>query len=208
VVNKFAGELGDSALETREVVGASVFNNGFTVNGPDGKPLFDTAHPLVGPSGGTQTNCLSYASDPDMTSIGLALTDMRQTVDHSGKKRRIPPKQAIFPSGLEFVAATMLGGSDAPDTANRAINPFRKRSGLPSFDSWAVWDYLTDMNAWFIQADVALTELRFYEQEAFNTVHDVDFDSRTLKTAGWQRFAVGYNAFWGVYGVSSGTIPA
>jgi len=59
------------------------------------------------------------------------------------------------------------------------------------------------MNAWFIQADVSLTELRFYEQEAFNSIHDVDFDSRTLKTAGWMRFAVGYSAFWGVYGVYS-----
>jgi hypothetical protein len=203
VVNKFASELGESGLETREVTAAAVFNGGFSDTGPDGVSLFNTAHPLVGPGGGTQTNRLSYASDPDMTSIGLALTDMRQTVDHTNKKKRIPPKQAIFPSGLEFVGATMLGGTDAPDTANRAINPFRKRSGLPSFDSWSVWDYLTDMNAWFIESDVALTELRFYEQEALNTIHDVDFDTRTLKTAAWQRFAVSYNAFWGVYGVPS-----
>jgi hypothetical protein len=203
VVNKFASELGESGLETREVTAAAVFNGGFTDTGPDGVSLFNVAHPLVGAGGGTQTNRLSYASDPDMTSIGLALTDMRQTVDHTGKKKRIPPKQAIFPSGLEFVGATMLGGTDAPDTANRAINPFRKRSGLPSFDSWSVWDYLTDMNAWFIESDVALTELRFYEQEALNTIHDVDFDTRTLKTAAWQRFAVSYNAFWGVYGVPS-----
>jgi hypothetical protein len=203
VVNKFASELGESALETREVVAASVFNNGFGDTGPDGVSLFATNHPLVGPSGGTQTNRAAVAASPDMTSIGLALTDMRQTVDHTGKKKRIPPKQLIVPSALEFVAATMLGGTDAPDTANRAINPFRRRSGLPSFDSWAVWDYLTNMNAWFIQADVSLTELRFYEQEAFNSIHDVDFDSRTLKTAGWMRFAVGYSAFWGVYGVYS-----
>ena len=201
VVNKFASELGESALETREVVAASVFNGGFTDTGPDGVSLFNTAHPLVG--GGTQTNRLSYASDPDMTSIGLALTDMRQTVDHTGKKKRIPPKRAIFPSNLEFIGATMLGGTDAPDTANRAINPLRKRSGLPSFDTSDVFDYLTDQHAWFIQADVSLTELRFYEQEAFNTVHDVEFDSRTLKTAGWQRFAVGYNGFYGIYGIPS-----
>ena len=203
VVNKFASDLGESALEAREVVAAAVFNGGFSDTGPDGVSLFSTAHPLVGPAGGTQTNRAAAASDPDMTSIGLALTDMRQTVDHTGKKKRIPPKQAIFPSGLEFGGATMLGGSDAPDTANRAINPFRRRSGLPSFDSWAVWDYLTDMHAWFIESEVSLTELRFYEQEAFNTIHDVDFDTRTLKMAGWMRFAVGYNGFYGVYGVPS-----
>jgi hypothetical protein len=203
VVNKFAAELGESALESREVVAAAVINNGFTDTGPDGVSLFSTVHPLVGPGGGTQTNRAAAASDPDMTSMGLALTDMRQTVDHTGKKKRIPPKQAIFPSGLEFIGATILGGTDAPDTANRAINPFRRRSGLPSFDSWAVWDYLSDQHAWFIQSETSLTELRFYEQEAFNTIHDVDFDTRTLKTAGWMRFAVGYNGFYGVYGVPS-----
>ena len=203
VVAKLAGELGESALETREVVAASVFNGGFADTGPDGVSLFSTAHPLVGPGGGTQTNCLSAASDPDPTSIALALTDMRQTVDHTGKKKRIPPKQMIVPSGLEFIAAQMLGGVDDPSTANRALNPLRMRSGLPSFQSLEVWEYLTDQHAWFIQSDPANTELRFYDQEKFNTIHDVDFDSRTLKTAGWMRFAVGHNGFYGVYGVPS-----
>jgi len=49
-------ELGESALESREVVVAAVFNAGFSDTGPDGVSLFNTAHPLVGPSGGTQTN--------------------------------------------------------------------------------------------------------------------------------------------------------
>lgn len=202
VVTKFAASLGNSARETREVVAANCFNTGFTsAVGPDGKALFATDHPLMG--GGTQTNRLSYATDPDVTSIGLALTDMRQTKDHMGKKIRIVPEKAIFPSALEFVAAQMLGGGDDPSTANRAINPFRRRSGMPSFDSWKVWDYLTDPHAWFITARPADTELRCYDQEKFNVIHDVDFDTRSLKTAGWMRFAVGYNGFYGTYGVPS-----
>jgi phage major head subunit gpT-like protein len=202
VVRKLASELGKSAKETKEVTCAAVFNTGFTsATGPDGQSLFSTAHPLVG--GGTQTNRLSYASDPDVTSIQLALTDMRQTLDHRSKKLRIPPKKLIVPAALEFVAAEMLGGSDRPDTANRTINAFKRRSGLPSFDSWMVWDYLTDPHAWFIEGEKEDTELRYYDREAFNTVHDVDFDSRAVKTAGWMRFAVGYNGFYGVYGIPS-----
>jgi len=41
---------------------------------------------------------------------------------------------------------------------------------------------------------VSDTELRFYTEEEFNTIHDVDFDTRSLKTAGWMRFAVGSTA--------------
>lgn len=206
VVRKLATELGRSAKETREVGAASVFNLGFAadtgyVTGPDGQPLFSTAHPLVG--GGTQTNKLVYPTDPDVTSIQLALTDMRQTLDHRGKRLRIPTKKAIFPAPMEFIAAELLGGTDRPDTANRTINAFRRRSGMPSFDSWMVWDYLTDSHAWFLEGEKSDTELRFYDREAFNTVHDIDFDSRSVKTAGWMRYSYGFNGFYGIYGVGS-----
>ncbi len=202
VVKKLSTELGRSAKETIEVTAAAVFNTGFTsATGPDGVALFSTAHPLVG--GGTQTNKLAFPTDPDVTSIQLALTDIRNTVDHRNKKLRIPPKKAIFPPSLEFIGAELLGGTDRPDTANRAINAFKRRSGMPSFDSWMVWDYLTDPNAWFIECEKEDTELRFYWREAFNTVHDIDFDSRSVKTAGWMRFSVGYNGFYGIYGIPS-----
>lgn len=203
VVKKLATELGRSAKETKEVTVANVVNTGFAgvVVGPDGVGLFSTAHPLIG--GGTQSNRLSYATDPDVTSIQLVLTLMRQTVDHRGKKLRIPPKKGVFPANLEFIAAELLGGGDRPDTANRTINAFKRRSGMPSFDSWMVWDYLTDPDAWFVQSDVQDTEMRYYDREPFGTVHDIDFDSRSVKTAGWQRFVAGYNGFYGVCGVPS-----
>lgn len=202
VVKKLSTELGRSASETKEVTAASVFNNGFTLsNGPDGVSLFNTAHPLIG--GGTQSNRLAYATDPDVTSIQLALSGMRGAVDQRGKKQRIPPKKAIFPQQLEFIGAELLGGDDRSDTANRAINSFKRRSGMPSFDSWQVWDYLTDPHAWFLESDPSDTELRWYWREPFNTVHDIEFDSRSVKTAGWMRFACGFNGYYGTYGVPS-----
>jgi len=202
VIRKLASELGKSAKETKEVTCAAVFNTGFTsATGPDGQTLFSTAHPLIG--GGIQSNRLSYATDPDVTSIQLVLTLARQTVDHRGKKIRIPPRKCIFPAPLEFIGAELLGGGDRSDTANRTINAFKRRSGMPSFDSWMVWDYLTDPHAWFVQGEKEDSELRYYDREAFNTVHDVEFDSRSVKTAGWMRFSVGYNGFYGVQGIPS-----
>ncbi len=205
-VAKFAGSLGKSAAETKEIVHAGVFNGGFSYNtgaviGPDGKTLFDTAHPLMG--GQTRSNKAAVASDPDMTSMGLALTQMRLMIDQNGKKLRIPARKAIFPPALEFIGSQLMGGVDDPSTANRALNPFMRRSGVPSFSDWMVWDYLTDPNAWFIQGEVQDTELRSYEHEAFNTIHDVDFDTRSLKTAGWMRFACGFNGDAGIFGIPS-----
>jgi phage major head subunit gpT-like protein len=203
VVRKLATELGRSAKETIEVTAASIINTGFVATtGPDGTSLFSTTHPMVG--GGVQSNRLAYATDPDVTSIQLALTQMRQTLDHRGKKLRIPPKTLILPNGLEFVGAELLGGADwRPDTANRTINAFRRRSGMPSFDSWMVWDYLTDMHAWMIEGERTDTELRYYWREQFNTIHDLEFDSRSVKTAGWMRFSAGYNGWYGLFGVPS-----
>ncbi len=202
VVKKLSTELARSAMETRQVVAASVINGGFAgANGPDGVTLFSSSHPLLG--GGVQSNVASVASDPDVTSIQLALTAMRTTLDARGKRLRIPPKQMIVPPALEFIAAELLGGQDRSDTANRAINSFKRRAGLPSFDSWMVWDYLTDPNAWMIESDPAETELRFYNREAFNVVHDIEFMSRSIMTAGWMRFSCGFNGFYGIYGIPS-----
>jgi len=203
VVRKMAVELGKSAHETREVVAANVINGGFSgANGPDGVPLFSTAHPLV-KSGGTQTNRAAVASQPSVTSIRLALADMRLTVDHAGKKVRIPPQKLIVPPQLAYQGAELLKGVDRSDTANRAINAFRQNTGMPAFDKLFVYDYLTDGAAWMIEGDRSLTELRFYDREPFNTTHNIQFRSRSIETMGWMRFAVGWNGFYGIYGVPS-----
>lgn len=203
VIRKLAVELGRSAHETREITAAYNFNQGFNSSfpGPDGVPLFSSSHPLVG--GGVQSNMLAIAADPDVESIRQILTLMRRTVNHRGLRQRIVPKQMILPPELEFVGAEVLGGDQRSDTANRAINAFKRRSAMPSFETWSVWDYLVDPHAWFVQADPEDTELRWYDREAFNTVHGIDFESRSLKTAGWMRFSCGWNGFFGVAGAPS-----
>lgn len=203
VVRKMAVELGKSAHETREYVAANVINTGFTgANGPDGVTLYSTAHPLV-KSGGTQTNRAAVAAQPSVTSIRLALSDMRGTLDYAGKLQRIPPKKLVAPKQLAYQCAELLKGVDRSDTANRAINAFKQNVGMPAFDQLFVYDYLTDPAAWFIWADVADTELRFINREPFDTTHHIEFRSRSIETMGWMRFAVGFNDFYGTYGIPS-----
>ena len=201
IIDKLGQDLGRSAKETIEIAVALNFNRGFDTNytGPDGKALFVTDHPLV-KTGGTQTNALAVSADLDIASLELAMTDFRKMVDPSGKKIRVTLDKLIVAPDNEFAAVELLGGKMRADTANNTINAFKNRSGMPSFDQVFVWDYLTDPDAWFISAAQEDTELRFYWREKFNTVHAVDFDSRSIKTAGWYRCAHGWSSFYGIYG--------
>jgi phage major head subunit gpT-like protein len=203
LIDKLASDLGRAAKETRELAAAATFINGFSTsyNGPDGKPLFATDHPIV-KTNGTQTNTLAVAADLDQSSIELALTDFRTMKDPSGKKVRVEAKRLVVPPQLEFAAIEIMGGNMRSDTANNTVNALKRRSGVGAFDEMFVWDYLDegDPDAWFIVASPEDTELRWYDREKFNTVHDVDFDSRSIKTAGWMRFSLGWSSFYGVYG--------
>jgi len=201
VAKKLATELGRSARETLEIRVASHFNNGFdpTYAGPDGLELFSLLHPLV-KSGGVQPNELAAPADLDVASIEMALTGIRQMRDSSGKKIRLAAKTLIVPSELEFHAAELLEGKMRSDTANNTVNAFRHRDTFGSFTDWMVWDYLTDCDAWFISAAKDDTELRFYWREKPITLHDPDFDSRSVKTAMWFRYSSGWSDFYGVYG--------
>jgi phage major head subunit gpT-like protein len=203
IIKKLSSELGRSAAETIELAAVSDFNNGFTAGstaGPDGVALFSTAHPMV-KSGATQANTLSSAADLDIASLELALTDFRLMKDPAGKMIRLEPKQLIIPAQQEFAAAEMLKGTMRSDTANNTINAFKNRIGMESFDSILVWKYLSDADAWFIRADKEDIDLIFYWRERFNVVHEVHFDSRTIKTASWMRFSHGWSNWYGLYGV-------
>ncbi len=200
IVKKMAMELGRSGRETLEIRVASHFNNGFDplYPGPDGLELFSLLHPLV-KSGGVQANELAAPADLDVASLELALTAVRQMKDSSGKHIRVAAKTLIVPPELEFHAAELLEGKMRSDTANNTVNAFRHRDTFGSFSEWMVWDYLTDCDAWFITVPKDDTELRFYWREKPNTLHDVDFNSRSVLTAMWLRYSSGWSDYAGVF---------
>lgn len=199
IVSKLAKELGKSARETVEIEAANVYNRAFNSSflGPDGKVLCATDHPLLG--GGTQRNRPTTAVDLDIPALEAALTDFRNQVDSRGKKVRLTPTRLVVPSALEFAASEILMGTMRSDTADHTINAFKNRDGEPSLTR-SVYDYLTDTDAWFVLAAPDDLEVRFYWREKFETIHDMDFDSRSLKTAGWMCFICGFSQYDGVWG--------
>jgi phage major head subunit gpT-like protein len=201
VIKQMAGELGRSMRETVELHAAADLNNGFAGGafaGPDGFPLFSATHPLV-KAGGVWSNT-GTAADLDVTSLELALTQFRNMIDPAGKKIRMVPDQLVLPTALEFAAAEMLKGLMRSDTANNTINAFKNRVGMASFSDIFIYEYLTDPDAWFVRATKEETSLRFWWRERPSLVHEIHFDSRSLKSAMWMRFSHGWDNAFGWYG--------
>jgi phage major head subunit gpT-like protein len=194
--------LGRSAAETRELDAATVYNLAFDATnapGPDGKALCATDHPLY-KAGGVQANTPAVGEDLDIDSLQRALTAFRKMKSASGLKMRMRPNALVVSPDNEWNAAEMMEGKMRGDTANHTVNAFQFRQGLPSFEKWFVQEYFTDPDAWFILADLSEIEVRFYDREKPSPSHEIDFDTRSIKTAVWMRYAFGFSDYPGVYG--------
>ncbi len=197
LIAKTAAGLGRSARETRELHHANYIN--LNPVGPDGVALFATNHPIY-KAGGTQSNRLGATSDLDVASLQIALTAIRKWKSPEGHLVRVRPDQLVVPPELEWRAAEILSGTMKADTANNTVNAFRHRDTESSFTKFTVWDYLSDPLKWYIWGELEDTEMRSYSREEPNTVHDVDFDTRSMKTALWTRYSYGHSDAGGVYG--------
>lgn len=198
LMKSMAASLGRSARETQEIVHANYVN--LNPVGPDGVPLFATNHPIY-KKGGVQSNRIGVTSDVDVVSLELALTGMRKWRSPEGHRVRLSPAKVVVHPDQEWRAIELLSGTMRSDTADHVVNAFRNRSdGEGRFTKYKVWDYLEDPLKWYIWADLEDTEMRSYAREAPNTIHDVDFDSRSIKTAIWMRFSYGHSDAAGVWG--------
>ena len=187
-IRNLASGLGESDTESRNIITADIFNNGFSNSflGPDGVELFSTLH--LREDGVTFRNELATPADFSITSLRTALIDFRNFRDGRGKRQNYMASWIAIPPDLEYDVREVLESAGRPDTTDRADNVMK---GLLS--KVVVCDYFTDTDAWFIGTDKGSMEfypLVFLEREAFNTASDVDFDTRTLKHAAWTRYDV------------------
>ena len=199
IIKAVTASLPQSSQETIEVQSANVYNRAFNSSylGPDGVILCSTAHPLVG--GGTQANRPTDA-DLDIPSLESMITLFRKFVNHRGLKKRLLPKFLVGPPELAFAMTEILSSQMRSDTANNTINAFKAGGIEQGTITPKVYEYLTDTDAWFVIANPSDLRLRVIHRERFATMHDVDFDSRSIKTAGWMTFDVGFDGWEGIAG--------
>jgi len=191
-----AAALAFSMAQTRENVGANVYNRAFSNSyvGADGLELLSTAHTMA--NGGTFSNELSTAADLSEASLEDIAVQIMQATNSKGMKISLRPTALLVPPQLVFEAERILKSTLQNDTANNAVNALRSRGVIPTVH---VNHYFTDADAWFVRTN-APSGLRWFNREAVEFTKDSDFDTDNAKAKGYMRFSVGWTDPRGLYG--------
>ena len=190
--------LAFSMRQTKEVVGANIFNRAFSGSFlfSDGASLISSAHPNV--SGGTWSNLAT--ADLDEDSLEAAVTAISVLKNDAGLTIGLKPRCLIIPPALEFEASRVLNSIGQNDTANNAQNALRYLGSIPKV---IVNPYLTDTDAWFIQTN-APTGMIYFDRKAddFKRENEFNTSNAKFKASGRYSFTVAdARAIYGSAGV-------
>ncbi len=190
-----AASLAFSMAQTRENVGANVYNRAFnsSYTGGDGKELCATDH---GSLSGNQSNELATAADLSEASLEDLTIQIMDAVNSRGLKISLQPKSLIVPTALIYDAQRILESTLRVDSANNDINALRSMSVIPEV---IVNNYLTDNDAWFIRTN-APSGLCWFDREPVQFTKDEDFDTDNAKAKAYMRFVPFWGDWRGLYG--------
>ena len=194
---KRSGLLAWSMAETKENVGANVYNRAFnsSYTGGDAKELLATDHPnMVG--GGTYSNELNPAADLSEQSIEDLAIQIGQAENDRGLKIALKPQRLIIPINLQFEAARILKSTLQNDTGNNAVNALRTMNVIPEI---VVNHYLTDTDAWFVKTDCP-EGMKVFNRVARRLENDNDFSTKNMLASAYERYSFGWSDPRGLYG--------
>ncbi len=183
-----AGSLAFSMAQTRENVGANVYNRVVNASflGGDAVALGSTAHPSVS---GNQSNILSTAADLSEASLEDLTIQIMDATDPKGLKISLRPKSLIIPTALVYDSNRILKSNLRVGTADNDTNALKLVGAIPEI---VINNYLTDSDAWFIRTN-ASDSLCWFDRELPQFTKDEDFDTDNAKAKGYMRFI----PFWG-----------
>lgn len=197
VASKKAPALAYSMRQTKETVGANVYNRAFnsSYTGGDGKEMCATDHPNV--TGGTWANELTTAADISEVSLEQAVIDMGKWTNDRGLKIAVIPQKLIIPVDLQFDVERILMSPLQSGNSNNDINALKATGKFPG--GVFINHYLTDTDAWFIRTNVP-EGLKYIERRADNFSEDNDFDTNNLKYKATGRYSFGWTDPRGIFG--------
>jgi hypothetical protein len=194
---RYTKALARSMANTKQVKAANILNNGFSTSFPggDGKPLFDTQHPLV--SGGVNSNEPSTGADLNETSLEAAVIQIAAWTDERGLLIAAKPRRLVVPPSLMFVATRLLETELRTATADNDTNAIRSLGVIP--EGYTVNHYLTDTDAWFLTTDVPNGLKHFVRSPLANSM-DGDFDTGNVRYKARERYSFGFSDPLGMFG--------
>lgn len=159
----WAKKLGESIAQTREIDALNVFNNAFTTEiAQDGLSLINTGHIV-----GALTFSNSITGNPDLSEVSLqqALAQFETAfIRSNGTYINLMPRMLVVSPSNKRYAKELVGSEGKPDTLDNNLNSIRE-DGLMVVSS----PYLTDPDAWFVQAAPEQTGLFIVEREGVST---------------------------------------
>ena len=188
--SRYTRALARSMAHTKQVKAAAVLNNAFdsTVTGGDGKELCATDHPLT--NGGTFANEPSTAADLNETSLEDALISIAGFVDERGLKVALRGTNLVIPRQLQFIAERLMVSNLRVGTADNDVNAIRSMGMLP--DGYAVNDFLTDSDAFFLMTDAPRGFIHF-DRVPLSTQMEADFDTGNMRFKARERYSFGFS---------------
>lgn len=189
--------LAFSMRQTKEVIGANVYNLAFT-GGPtygDGVSLLNASHPNV--TGGTWSNILATPSDLSEASLEQAFIDIQAWTNDRGLKVSILPNQIIIPPTQEFELARIMKTVGRVGTDLNDINALKELGKFKG--GMTINHYLTDVDAWFIRTNVP-HGMKYFERRAMEFGTDDDFETENAKFKASERYSFGATDGKGLYG--------
>lgn len=191
-----AKSLARSMRQTKEIVGANIYNRAFNSNyvGGDGVSLINSSHPNV--AGGTYSNTLATASDLSEAALEQAVIDIAGMRDDRGLLIAAKPKKLVLPYTQQFEIKRILGADGRVGTD---LNDPNVLKDMGIFSEVVINHYLTDSDAWFILTDIP-DGLKYFERRADGFEMDNDFDTENAKYKATGRYAFGWTNPKGIFG--------
>lgn len=198
VAPKKAKSLAFSMRQTKEIIGANIYNRAFTAGytGGDGIVLCSASH--VNVAGGTWSNTPTTAVDLSEAALEQASIDIQSFTNDRGLKIAVMPKSLIIPVQLEFDAMRILKSDGRVGSNSNDMNVIKTLGTIPEV---VKNHYLTDTDAWFIRTNVA-DGLKYFERRGDAFEMDNDFDTENAKFKATARYSFGWTDPRGIYGTA------
>jgi len=189
--------LAFSMRQTKEIVGANVYNRAFnsSYTGGDGKEMLATDH--VNHSGGTWSNELTTAADVSEASLEQACIDIMKLKNDRGLNISIMPQSLIVAPDNVFEVERILNSTARVGTADNDLNALARMGKFPG--GVKVNHYLTDADAWFIRTNVP-DGLKCFKRRAMQFTIDNDFDTENAKFKSTERYSFGWTDPRAIFG--------
>jgi hypothetical protein len=185
---KRAQALAFSMRQTKEIVGANVYNRAFNSSyvGGDGVSLISSAHPNI--AGGTWSNQIGTAADLSEAALEQACIDIAGFTNDRGLLIGVRPESLVIPRGLIFEAKRILNTEGRVGTDNNDLNALKNMGMIPKT---VVNHFLTDTDAWFIRTNVK-DGMKYFERRADSFDMDNDWDTENAKFKATARYVFGW----------------